>query len=45
MFWEVSKIGSEVTGLFWIFVFKYFTGLFVLGLFLSLVTLVSDSGS
>ena len=40
MFWEVSGIGSEVTGLLWNLSFlEYSTGLFVLGLSLSLIVL------
>ena len=38
MFWEVSGIGTEVIGLLWNLPFlEYFTGLFFLGLFLSLI--------
>ena len=38
MFWKVSGIGSEVIGLFWnLSVLEYSTGLFILGLFLSLL--------
>ena len=43
MFWEVSGIGTEVIGLLWNLQFlEYFTGLFFLGLFLSLI---APSGS
>ena len=38
MFWEVSGIGTEVIGLLWNLPFlEYSTGLFFLGLFLSLI--------
>ena len=38
MFWEVFGIGTEVIGLLWNLQFlEYFTGLFFLGLFLSLI--------
>ena len=38
MFWEVSGIGTEVIGLLWNLPFlENFTGLFYLGLFLSLI--------
>ena len=44
IFWEVSRIGSEVTGLFWnLFFFNTPPGYSFSGY--SLVTLVSDSGS
>ena len=38
MFWEASGIGTEVIGLLWNLPFlEYSTGLFFLGLFLSLI--------
>ena len=43
MFWEVSGVGTEVIGLLWNLPFlEYSTGLFFLGLFL---TLIVPSGS
>ena len=38
MFWEFSRIGTEVIGLLWNLPFlEYSTGLFFLGLFLSFI--------
>ena len=44
MFWEVSGIGSEVIGLLWnLSILEHSTGLFFLGLFLSLIVLLFSS--